>query len=336
MFWEKEVARQYGLSIESISPTRGIYIIRTDKGIKCLKRLYYGAQKLLFIHGAKEHLINNGFCNIDRLILTSDGAPYVEYGDDLYVITEWVDGRESDFRNYEEVLKAASVLSKLHEASKGYDIIEGSKLKSDLGRWKHLMIKRKDSLKKMKMIAECKLDKSEFDRLYIENVEIYISFANEAIDILNKSKYEDVVKRTVQEKSFCHHDYTYHNILIDKKDNYHVIDFDYCKYELRIYDFVNFLIKVLKRNMWDFNLAVNLINEYSKISPIYEDEKLIMFSLLKFPQRYWRLANRYYYNEANWPDNTFIRKIKEIIEERDSYMNFIGLFEDKYILNRNL
>lgn len=331
MFWEKEIAKQFNLQLESISPNRGVYLIKTNKGVKCLKRLNYGVQKLLFIYGAKEHLINNGFPYIDRYMLTSEGNPYVEYGDDLYVITEWVEGRECDFRNNYEAVNAASTLAKFHEASKGYEMIDGAKLKSDLGRWHHLMTKRRDGLKKMKIMAENRLDKSEFDRLFIDNVELYVGLANEAIDTLNRSKYDEVVKNTLQEKSFCHHDYTYHNIIFDSKDNAFIIDFDYCKYEVRSYDISSFLIKVLKRNDWRFELACELMNEYNRVNPILDDEYTVILAFLKFPQRLWRLANRYYYNESNWPDNTFLRKIREIIDEKDEFIDLIGQFEDKYM-----
>lgn len=331
MFWEKEVARKFGLYLETISPTRGVYLIRTDKGVYCLKRLNYGIQKLLFVYGAKEHLISKGFTNIDRYLLSTDGNPYVEYGDDIYVITEWVDGREADFRNRDETLKSASELGRLHMTSKGYEVYDGAKLKSDLGRWHHLMTKRRDGLKKMKSIAEGKLDKSEFDRLYIDSVDLYVGLANEAIDTLSMSKYDDVVERTLYEKSFCHHDYTYHNIIFDRNNNIHIIDFDYCKYEIMAYDTTSFLIKVLKRNDWNFEFAKELIEEYDKQNPIMEDEYMVMLSFLKFPQRLWRLANRYYYNEANWPDNTFLRKMREIINEKDEFVDFIGQFEDNYV-----
>jgi len=330
MFWEREIAKQFNLQLESISPTRGVYLIRTNKGTKCLKRLNYGIQKLLFIYGAKEHLMEQGFPNVDRYILTVDGNPYVEYGDDIYVVTEWIEGRECDFRNHNESLKSASTLAKLHEASKGYDLLDGAKLKSDLGRWHYLMTKRRDALKKMKSMAGSKLDKSEFDRLYIDNVELYVGLANEAIDTLSRSQYDEVVRITLEDKSFCHHDYTYHNIILDKEDNMHVIDFDYCKYEIRSYDISSFLMKVLKRNEWNFEFASELMNSYNSISPIKEEEYMVILALLKFPQRLWRLANRYYYNESNWPDNTFLRKMREIIEEKDEFIDFVGQFEDRY------
>jgi len=92
------------------------------------------------------------------------------------------------------------------------------------------------------------------------------------------------------------------------------------------------LIKVLKRNSWDFNLAKQLIEAYDSVSPIKENEYMIMMAFLKFPQRFWRLANRFYYNEANWSQSTFLRKIKEIAGEKDEFIDFIGEFEENYDL----
>ena len=58
----------------------------------------------------------------------------------------------------------------------------------------------------------------------------------------------------------------------------------------------------------------------------------MLLFLLQFPQRYWRLANRYYYNEVNWGQNTFYNKLKGIVDEKDDYLKFLNEFEKKYLL----
>ncbi|MFQ6847588.1 MAG: CotS family spore coat protein, partial [Clostridium perfringens] len=56
----------------------------------------------------------------------------------------------------------------------------------------------------------------------------------------------------------------------------------------------------------------------------------VLYAYLLFPQRYWRLANRYYYNEVMWGQNIFINKINNIINEKESYIKFIEEFKSKY------
>ncbi|EIA26188.1 Spore coat protein CotS [Candidatus Arthromitus sp. SFB-4] len=100
MMREFEIERQFDLKIEKIKPNRGIYFLKTNKGEMCLKKVSYGIQKLVFIYGAKEHLIKNGFENIDRFYLNIEGNPYAIVNEDIYTLSNWIDGRECDFFKY--------------------------------------------------------------------------------------------------------------------------------------------------------------------------------------------------------------------------------------------
>ncbi|MHC1681618.1 MAG: CotS family spore coat protein [Clostridiaceae bacterium] len=333
MMREQEIERQFGIRIESIKPNKGVYLLHTNVGDKCLKKINYGVQKLLFVYGAKEHLIKNGFSNVDRYNLTIDGEIYGYVNEDLYTLSEWIDGREADFTNDNDLLLATEALAKIHEASKGFEPPENSKLKSDLGRWPHLMEKRVKSLDKMRDMARKKTLKSEFDIKYLKSYEEFKKLGIEAIKLLERSSYLELCNVAEEEKSFCHHDYTYHNIIIDKNNDINIIDFDYCKKEVRAYDISNFIIKVLKRVDWDFKYAKLILDNYNKISPISEEEHKVIFAFLTFPQRFWRLANRFYYNEVSWGHKIFERKINDLISEFDKYKQFIEDFKVEYNQN---
>lgn len=330
MMREFEIERQFGIKIQSIKPNKGVYILKTDSGYKCLKKIDYGIQKLLFVYGAKEHLIKNGFNRVDKYLLNVEGNPYALVNEDIYTLSEWIDGRESDFHNMDDVIKCSENLAYLHIASKGYEPPENSKLKSDLERWPHLMEKRIKSFDKMREMARKKRDKTEFDLTYIKNMEFYKEMAIKALEVLKNSNYMNICKVAEEEKSFCHHDYNYHNIVIDKDENIYVIDFDYCKREIRTYDLSAFLMKALKRMDWDIECGKAIIESYDNVSRLGDDEYKVLYAFLLFPQRFWRLTNRYYYNEVNWSQGTFDNKIKELIEEREQYINFIEGFKKEY------
>ena len=69
MMREFEIERQFDIKIESLKPNRGVYLLKTNEGMRCLKKINYGIQKLLFVYGAKEHLISNGFTRVDKYFL---------------------------------------------------------------------------------------------------------------------------------------------------------------------------------------------------------------------------------------------------------------------------
>ncbi|BFK80297.1 CotS family spore coat protein [Clostridium baratii] len=333
MMREFEIERQFGIEIETLKANKGIYYLKTNKGERCLKKINYGPQKLLFVYGAKEHLINNGFDKVDRYFLNIDGEPYALVNEDLYTLSMWLEGRECDFHKISEVKLAAEALARLHEASKGYDPPENSKLKSDLGRWPNLMAKRIKSLDKMRDMVRKKNNKSDFDLLYIKSMEFYKEMGKKAHETLINSDYNRLCDIAEEEKGFCHHDFTYHNIIIDKNEEVNVIDFDYCKREIRTFDISNFITKVLKRVDWDFEYAKAIIDAYNSVSKLEDEEYKVLLSYLQFPQRYWRLVNRYYYNEVNWGQNTFASKLQNIIDERENYLKFLDDFKKEYNIN---
>ncbi len=333
MMREFEIERQFNIKIETMKPNKGVYYLNTDKGERCLKKINFGIQKLEFVCGAKEHLINNGFKSVDRYFMNLDNEPYAMVNEDLYTLSEWIEGRECDFTSIDDISLASAKLAELHECSKGYNPPENSKLKSDLGRWVSLMEKRIKALDKMRDMARKKHNKQQYDLDYLSNVEFYKKLGERALNVLKTSDYLNLCEEAEVNKIFCHHDYTYHNIIIGKENNVNIIDFDYCKREVRVYDLANFITKVSKKVDWDIKYANKIIEEYNKVSKLKENEYRVLFAYLLFPQRFWRLANRYYYNEVTWGQNTFTKKINNMINEQDKYIKFIDEF--KKIYNQN-
>lgn len=328
MVRETEISNQFGFEIYEIVPMKGVYLIKTSKGYKCLKKVNYGIQKLMYIYKAKEHIINMGFDRIDRNTLTPEGTPYAFVNEDIYVVTDWINGRECDFKKTEDLSKASENLGKFHSSARGFLPEDGVVVRCDIGKLSNTFEKRLSTLNKMREIARKNKKKTEFDILYLSNVEFYMKLAQKAIKSFNMDAYNKVCDEALRERVICHHDYTYHNILFDNHENVYVIDFDYCKWEMQIYDVSTLMVKALKRLDWDGEQAKLILESYNKAKTLNTYEYFVLRSLLVFPQRFWRLANRYYYKEAGWNDSTFIKKMKEIIDEREKYMEFISNIDD--------
>ena len=57
-------------------------------------------------------------------------------------------------------------------------------------------------------------------------MEFYKEMAKKALQTLNESSYYELCAEAEKEKGLCHHDYTYHNIILD--------DMEYAT-EIRLY-----------------------------------------------------------------------------------------------------
>lgn len=328
MVRETEISTQYQVKIHEMVPMKGVYLLKTDHGNKCLKKINYGTQKLMYLYKAKENIINNGFNRIDKYFLTPEGAPYALVNEDLYIITDWIDGRECDFKKEEELASASRALAEFHGCARGFLPDENLRMRNDIGRLPATFEKRLVTLNKMRDIARKTKKKTEFDILYLTNVEFYLNYAKESLKKLDISCYGKVCQEAFDDKVLVHHDYTYHNILFDKDNLVNLVDFDYCKEEIQIYDVSTLLVKALKRLEWNLPTGKLIIENYNSVRQISKDETNVLIAILIFPQRFWRLANRYYYREAGWSEATFLKKMKEIVGERENYMNFINSIEE--------
>lgn len=322
MVRETEISTQFGFAIYEMQPMKGVYLIKTNKGNKCLKKVNYGTQKITYIYKAKESIAKRGFDRIDRNMLTVDGMPYALVNDDIYVVTDWIEGRESDFKKDDEIKNAAATLAEFHTYARKFEGFEARE-RNDIGKLKETLEKRMYTLSKMRDMARKNRKKTEFDRLYLSNIDYYMEMAQEALNLFNEDSYSNVCIKAVEDNVLCHHDYTYHNILVDKENKMHIVDFDYAKSEIQIYDLSTLLIKALKRQDWKIECGKAIVDSYRGVKELTDDEINVLRCMLNFPQRFWRLANRYYYREAGWSEEAFTKKLKEIISERPKYVEFV-------------
>ncbi|MDD3569788.1 MAG: hypothetical protein PHY44_01640, partial [Lachnospiraceae bacterium] len=144
--YEKVLFHGYGLKLYNIMRTRRGLIVRTDKGVKELRKTNSDFKTIVFENEVKKHLYNKGFHNTDIYLETQEGMPYFVQNDQCFVLSEYVPVKEIDLEDLETAKKAASTLATIHSLSQGLTV-EG---KSNLGRLTNMCQKRRAELKHIK------------------------------------------------------------------------------------------------------------------------------------------------------------------------------------------
>lgn len=318
---DREISEKYSLNIKNIIPFKDTHIINTTSGKKVLRRSLLHPDRILFVHGAKEHLFNNNFRNIDRYICTTENVPYINLNGNYYTLTDMIEGRECNFDDRDDTIAATRLLASFHKASKGYNAPENSIIEDDLGKIPVYFSKRLNELKKLRKMAQ--KGRSKFDFLFMENIDYFYNIGDNVVKQLEKSKYMELVNKTRLEKSFCHHDFTQRNIYFYENQQI-LTNYEYCCYELKVYDIANFLRRKLRKCNWDVNEAKIVLDEYCKIEPITEDEFYIIRLMLLFPQKFWRVANKYYNSRRSWAERVFTSKLQEVVDEAKYHDEFFA------------
>lgn len=321
---EKQLANSYGIEIKNSYNFRKNFIVETPLGKKIVKNMGVSSERILFIHGAKEHLYKNDFNNVDRYVCTEEGKPYALINGICYTMTDLINGRECNFDLREDIIKASETLANLHRASKGYIPPLNAVKRSELGKLPKYYKKRLNEIKRVKKIAQ--REKGKVDYLILKYIDHFYEVGEDALNKIYTSKYNMLVDKAMEEKNFCHRDYSYCNIICDD-DITSVINFDYCSYELKVYDIANFLRRKMRKCDWNIDEAKILMDSYCAIESISKDEFVILCLMLQFPHKFWRVINKYYNSRRTWREKKFLKRGEEVIDEIKYHEKFLSEFK---------
>ena len=167
--------------------------------------------------------------------------------------------------------------------------------------------------------------KNEFDEIFIKEVDYHLSDVKKCIDLLEKSKYDDLC-RDKEKITLCHNDLAYHNILFNQ-NNVSFIDFDYCNINLRVIDLCNFIIKSIKRFGFSLEMYDSIIEKYDNLNNLSKEEKELMYIYLRFPHDFYTVSMQYYHKLKDWKYESFLNKLERKLEytkEKEILLNHIN------------
>lgn len=321
---EKQLQENYNIKINSITNYRDMFIANTNDGKKLIKISNLKPERVNFIAEVKEHLLKNEFSSIDGNIYTNTGRSCITYNDQTIYMSKYIEGRECNLDSRDETIKCAKLLASMHKASIGCICTENSSPRSELGRMPSCYQKRLDEIKKLK--KEAQKGKMKFDTLMCKYVDYFYELGEKAISMLDNSVYFELVEDADKNRNISHHDFNHHNIFVHNDEMY-LINFEYCCYDLKIYDLVNLLRRKMRKCQWDIGEASIILNEYSKIESLCDSELDLMKIMLMFPQKFWRVINKYYNSRKSWSEQNYIIRLQEVIDEIPWLNEFLVKFE---------
>lgn len=319
----KEIVGRFGLEFKGIIPGEGHYLVNTQSGIYYIQRTNCSREGILLSNYFKEHLLKRGFIHIDRYVKVQ-GKPYLSINGDTYIMKEWIEGRKCSLNN--EIEMTIKALANLHSLSKTFKLADKRVFKSDLGKWQEILLKRCEDFKYIKTLVRMKSKKTEIDTLFLKNIENFNNIGKDSINLLQKNNYFEISENNKGKGLICHNNYNYNNILIDRDNNYNIINFDYCKYDFRCLDIANFIRINSNRFYWDYDRALRIIDVYNNESKIEKWELKLMAALLQYPHEFWQISNNYYFSLYPYNKEKILFLLKTIIKTLPMKMKFM----DKY------
>lgn len=322
--YERNILEQYNMVIRSTRKIRGAVLCDTEQGVYLLKEVSVPPERIQALAEFYLFLEKQEWCKVDKIISNNEGK-YItgEENGNKYILKQWFWGRECDVRKPGELLEAAGTLAKLHLLMRR----EMPCCISDGIRIDEEYVRHNRELKKVRSFVRRVSPKSEFELEFLKNYDEMYCWAEMAKEMLEKSNYDNLRKDNKEKCCLVHGEYNYHNIMMD--DNSHhgkllaVTNFDKFKQDIQAEDFYYFLRKVMEKYGWKERLGDNIINAYSAVRPLTQDEVEYIKFRLVYPEKFWKIANAYYHSNKAWISVKNIEKLNIAIRQTKEKERFL-------------
>lgn len=322
-----DLFKRFNLKVTDVVPVRNVFIIFTDKGKKILKKVEYSKENLFFIDEAINY-ITKTFPRVMSFTKTMEGEIYTEWNGELYCILDLVEGRECEFSNPLDVSIASKGIAQLHKASEGYKTSMQDKCM--VGKAIDVFERKYDELKFFKRLVSLHENKSDFDKIFLQNIDFYLRQITYATKLLSNSAYFRICSEE-DKVAVCHHDLAYHNILVNNDEAY-FIDFDYAVLDIKVHDLCNFINKAIKNVAFDLEKGKKIIEDYCTFNTIDKREAEVLYALLTFPEEFYSISKDYYGRRKEWEEETFVDRFIRKLDYKEDREEFLKGFGE-YIQN---
>lgn len=353
----QEALKKYRLKIYNIYRARGAFLLETDGGLKLLKCFEGSRNRALFENKVKEHLQQRGHPNTDLFVKTMEEDIFSEDGAGCqYVMKNWFWGEECNLKDLSQIEAASANLARLHGVLKDVDFTKEQLEHNISPDLMETFDKRNRELKRVKAYIREKRQKNEFELSYLNYYDKFYEQGLLAADRLTSSSYLELLTEAITQRSVCHGNYTYHNIIMVKnktdaiaktyvppgwinKQPLSVAELGGCgsmiattNFEksyigLQICDLYQFIRKVMEKNDWDILYGSNIIEAYDRVKPISKAEINVLYLLLLYPEKFWKITNFYYNGKKSWVSGRNTQKLNIIGEQNTKKEMFLHKLE---------
>lgn len=317
------VIGQYGLEVRKSVRTRGGIAVLTDDGYKllyeCTRSDSYYERENMITAGIKR----TGFEYIDTYVMTAEETLFSQDAQGRkYILKDWFDAQECDIRNETHVAMAAGTLAVLHGHMMNMDKCE-HELKYNNAT--DMRMKFDKHTKEMRMVGNYlkgKKNKNEFEMLMRRSLMTFHEEALIAAQELEEMDYGSRIEKARTSYEMCHGSYNYHNVLFTDR-GCAVTGFEHCCVDCQINDLYQFMRKLLEKNGWDARAGHSVIEAYSEVRPVSDDDmKLLRINFL-YPEKFWKVINFYNNSNKSWIPRKSIEKLEGVLAQNDARKAFI-------------
>ena len=317
------VLSEYDFEVIRTWKGREAILFETPEGIRILKE-YTGFTKKLALQNALLACIREkGDVPVEEILPNKEGELWTkDQNQGNYIVKTYFSGRECSIRDGEECRNAVGVLARLHKAmimpiQEAEEGLEDTIVRMDKEYEKH-----NRELKKVRRFLRDKSQKNDFEIYLLKYYDGFMEKAFEVAERWNACQKEDYYQQLAEKGIWCHGDFQYHNLLLNK-DDVCVINFEKCACDSQVRDLYLFLRKLLEKNSWSLTLGNGILETYQKEKSLSKEELEQLYYRLAYPEKFWKIVNFYYNTGKSWIPGRNMEKFEKLLKQEKEKEQFL-------------
>jgi CotS family spore coat protein len=296
--------------LDPLYQRRGVYLLREVTPHKVLKQLKVGAQQALLIG---KLLRQSRVCPVlPQIFESNSGKPYHWFRGSRYILIEFLEGREADYFNLEDLQAAIQAMKELHCFGKEL-IAQNPRIWSPIKI--NLLKTWQRRLAEMETCREIAIrQKTGWSQQYLQLWHHHGTLAHQAIHELLQWRGKEI-------DTICYHDWAFHNLII-KEAKARLFDFDYMIVDYPVHDKCNLIARYLRLFQWSLDSTLRILWNFDHYYPWSSEELRLLLIMLTFPYDYWILGRQYFLEKQPWSMRYY----------QEQWMRKIGCFKKKQLV----
>ncbi len=319
------ILEAYPYEFTDIQKGRGAYLCTDqDGGRKILKQFSGSAAKAELLNRFLKYLNERGIV-CEQIVPTKEGELlFTDIDDTKYYMRTWLEGRECDTRNREDILCAVRRLAQFHCVTAGFTEEIPCAMNRTPDFLQQEYIRHTRELHKVRNYIKSRKKKNEFETRFLAEYDCYIHQAEEVTNRLQ------AMGEVPKERCFgiCHGDYSQHNLIFTVHGPVMINYERFCK-DAYVGDFAHFFRKIMEKHNWNTGLGLDLIHTYEKVRKMTAWEHKQFYDRIAYPEKFWKVANHYFNSKKSWANNRDSEKLEKICAQEQERMAFLTMLKQR-------
>ncbi len=310
---------QYDIEILRTGKGRGAYIIDSNRG-RLLFRQYTGSEETASLQNKLLQQIREaGQVSVEEIIPTAEGTLLVKDTDETaYMLKTYPEGRELNINDRNECQEAVRVLARLHESmfldEKDCPVMEPGELHPQEKRFQ----KGQKELRRVRKYLQQRSQKTDFELSLLHHYGYFLEQADRVCE--EWSKYSPLME--YDPGIYCHGDYQYHNILLDRQ-RVAIVNFEKCTPDNQVRDLYLLMRKLLEKSGWSVALGKELLRTYEQCRPLSALSQIDLYYRLAYPEKFRKIVNFYYNSGKAWIPGRNQEKLDKVVAQEKEKQHFL-------------